>query len=447
MTHRVVLRFDAAERNRAAIELVAHAFLKPIQQSQFMVTRRTDARRRRVLTEEFVPTDEAHDSHAVDCEARLMRSYSFGANRRNQPKTTDLIPKRVLSLSLFFGVLLLLIAGINMLSFYGSEFSDAVGETGVASLQLSGNGTLSNWLCSVSLFLCSAICIQLYLLRQHKRDDYGGMYRVWILMSVLFVVASLDCVLDLRTIAAKLFEFATQRSLLQTPWLMVTIELIVLGLLALRMLFEVRASKASMACLTIVWLCFVGCATLSRFALPASIGADLGVDQQLVYGNCMLCGCLGTLAALTVYTRFVFLDAHGLIARRARVAKPAVKKSVAKKSVAKKPVAKKVKKFKETAQMNSTDREVANDVAAEPDVSPAATSVAEKPAKSKLKKAAAKNSSASTSPAKSAPPQRPQNEPNTEPTETSETPETLSMSKTERRRQRKLAKRAARDAA
>ena len=63
-----------------------------------MVTRRTDARRRRVLSEEFVPTDQS----AVAGNKKPMQAYSYGANRRNQPKTTDLIPKRSLALSFFF---------------------------------------------------------------------------------------------------------------------------------------------------------------------------------------------------------------------------------------------------------------------------------------------------------------------------------------------------------
>ena len=76
-----------------------------------MVTRRTDARRRRVLSEEFVPTNES----TVAGSDKPMQAYSFGANRRNQPKTTDLIPKRALALSLFFALIIGIIAGLNAL--------------------------------------------------------------------------------------------------------------------------------------------------------------------------------------------------------------------------------------------------------------------------------------------------------------------------------------------
>jgi len=237
-----------------------------------MVARRTDARRRRVLSEEFVPTDES----AVGSGKKPMQAYSYGANRRNQPKTTDMIPKR----------------------------------EATKSFAISGPGTLSNWVCSVSLFLCSGICFQLFFLRKHKRDDYGGMYRVWILMAIMFLVASIDCAIDLRLIAAKLFEYLTHRSLLQTPWLMMTIELIVLAVIVIRMLFEVRTSKFTLAVVLLVWVGFVGCIVLNN----SNVLAELPwVDQQVAYGNCVLAGCVGSLVALTFYARFVFLHAHGLI--------------------------------------------------------------------------------------------------------------------------------------
>lgn len=274
-----------------------------------MVTRRTDARRRRVLSEEFVPTDQ----DAVACSKKPMQAYSYGANRRNQPKTTDLIPKRAGAFGLFFIFVFSIIAGLNVLAANASSLVEFIGESATTSLAISGAGTLSNWICCVSLFLCSAICFQLFLIRKHKRDDYGGMYRVWILMAIMFLLASIDCAVDLRTIAAKLFEYLTHRSLLQSPWLMMTIESIVLAVIVIRMLFEVRASRFSLATVLVVWIGFVGCIVLQNTKLPEDIA---WLDQNVAYGNCVLVGCVGSLVALTVYTRFVFLHAHGLIQLR-----------------------------------------------------------------------------------------------------------------------------------
>ena len=271
-----------------------------------MVTRRTDARRRRVLSEEFVPTDQ----NAVDDLKRPMQAYSYGANRRNQPKTTDMIPKRAVSLGLFFLLIAGVVAGLNALARYATPLAEIVGEAGSRCFALSGSGTLANWCSCLSLFLCGAICVQLFFLRKHKRDDYGGMYHVWLLMAVVFFVASIDCAIDLRTMTAKIFESLTHRSLLQTPWLMMIIELIVLAVIVIRMLFEVRASRFSLAAVLLVWLGFVGCIVLENTRVPATMP---WLDPNMAYGNCVLLGCLGALVTLVVYTRFVFLRAHGLI--------------------------------------------------------------------------------------------------------------------------------------
>jgi hypothetical protein len=408
-----------------------------------MVARRTDARRRRVLSEEFVPTEDDLAMSADSVESRPMQAYSFGANRRNQPKTTDLIPKRALSLSLFFVCIATLIAGLNAFAWYRDSLEAVVGETGAASLSLVGNGTLANWLCCVSLFLCSGVCVQLYLLRQHKRDDYGGMYRVWILMAIMFVFASMDCVLDLRTMAAKVFEYATHRSLLQTPWLMMTIEMIVLGLIVLRVLFEVRASKASIAFVTAVWLCFVSGIVLRNSSLPAG----LGIDHEMAYGNSLLAGCVGTLTALTVYTRFVFLNAHGLIAVKAKAKNGKSKLKTAKPKSKSKVMLKKQRDLQETATTIAEPKAAVTEkpAAEEPAADQGQTSSVKSKSKSKTS-----SSKKKTAPAKPSPPAEAAADDRAESSaqlSAEEDPSILSMSKTERRRQRKLAKRAARKAA
>lgn len=279
-----------------------------------------------MLAEEFVPTSE---SALVD--RKPFQTYSYGANRRNQPKTTDLIPKRLPALATFFLFVLSLVAGLNLLAAKADSLRAIVGPEAADSFTISGSGTLTNWFCSLSLFLCGALCLQLFCLRKHKRDDYGGMYRVWIVMAGMFFLASVDCAIDLRSIGAKLFELLTHRSLLQTPWLMMTIELIVLAVIVIRMLFEVRASRFTLAAVLLVWLGFVGCVVLNR----ADVSNRLDwLEPRVAYGNCMLLGCIGSLVALTFYARFVFLHAHGLIERKAasRIKRSWIKRKTATRS-------------------------------------------------------------------------------------------------------------------
>jgi len=426
-----------------------------------MVTRRTDARRRRVLSEEFVPTNQ----DAVAGDRKPMQAYSYGANRRNQPKTTDMIPKRALSLSLFFLLIAGVVAALNALAWYASPLAEVVGSSGSRAFALSGPGTLANWVCCLSLFLCSGICIQLFFLRKHKRDDYGGMYYVWLLMAGLFFVASVDCAIDLRTIFAKLFEYATQRSLLQTSWLMMTIELIVLAVIVLRMLFEVRTSRFSLAAVLLVWLGFVGCIVLRNSGVPEQLA---WVDPNVAYGNCVLLGCVGSLVSLVVYARFVFLHAHGLIQLKV-YAEPTAEET-------ERPAASTKRKTTRSRKKTTPDSVTESEPASSP--APMVTTTAtKKSSRSKPKSvetapASKRRAKAKTSKPTPAPAKVRKKETATQPatlkvpTKTTAEPEasqpsepsassdrlqqeleqieTVSMSKSERRRQRKLAKRAAR---
>jgi hypothetical protein len=414
-----------------------------IEVIQIMVTRRTDARRRRVLSEEFVPTDET----AVAGNRGPMKAYSFGANRRNQPKTTDLIPKRATALGLFLLFLASCVAGLNVLAINSKHLVDVIGESGARSVALFGPGTLANWLCCVCLLLCAGICTQLYLLRQHRRDDYGGMYRVWILMALMFVVASIDCAVDLRSVSAKLFEYLTQRSLMQTPWLMLTIEMIVLAIIVIRMLFEVRASRFSLAAVLLVWLGFVGCIVLRNVPLPASMAS---IDPNMAYGNFVLLGCFGSLIALTVYARFVFLHAHGLIQMKVKTAKPAkqpVKEAQPAAKVTSSSKSKPESKSKHDAGTTPKSKaKPKTKTAPTPTLAVAPQSKAAStpaPAASTKKKQKPKQK-VPAPPAAAVQPEA--NKQNTQSTPVVEDPpETISMSKSERRRARKLAKRAARE--
>ncbi len=83
---------------------------------------RNDQRRRRVVMDEALHERSEFDSAALECAgpsdaigADLANAIEYGtkAKRRNQLKTTDLLPKRMRALIGFGVVLGLLIAAIN----------------------------------------------------------------------------------------------------------------------------------------------------------------------------------------------------------------------------------------------------------------------------------------------------------------------------------------------
>ena len=283
-------------------------------------------------------------------------------------------------------------------------------------------------------------------------------------MAMMFLFASIDCAIDLRTISAKLFEHLTHRSLTQTPWLMMTIELIILALIVIRVLFEVRASKVSLACVVLVWIGFVGCIALRNIQLPENID---WVDQNIAYGNCILLGCVGSLVSLTVYSRFVFLHAHGLI--RFKITKPTKQTgdSAANEKIAKgtrKKAKTKVAAPQPEAAVSSTQTQkttVKHKVVPASSDEPATAKPARKkkaaaaptpkpqPTQTQSKKVVKQKVVTTAKPA-SKPKQKPSTKPPASESSFDDIQEvldeidTVPMSKSERRRQRKLAKRAAR---
>jgi hypothetical protein len=299
-----------------------------------MVVRRNESRRRRVgvagdhvnsAAESAVPSSPPRRTSARD-----SRAYSFGADRRNQLKTTDLVPKRWTSFCLVVLLLLVGIGLLNLLSNYAGSWEKRIGASEVAALGLTGRGTIASWFSSFLLIITGLASLQIYALRQHRRDDYRGTYRLWIWMAALLMFASLNCVVDLAAIATNLISTWTSFSVQGKTWLPVTIKLVVLTTLIARGLYEVRASRGSFALVIFVWVAY---STAAIIQIPAVRPALVNLGQEATLGNCFLFGTAGLLMAELVYARFIYLHAHGLI--KQRVAKPkAVKTKAAKQAKA-----------------------------------------------------------------------------------------------------------------
>ncbi len=291
-----------------------------------MVVRRNESRRRRVGVagdSTLAGTDPVVPSiHPNWKSSRDARAYSFGADRRNQLKTTDLIPKRWTSFSFVVLLLLASIGLLNLLFNYASSWESQIGVSEVAALGLTGRGTIASWFSSFLLIITGLASLQIYALRQHRRDDYRGTYRLWIWMAALLMFASLNCVVDLAAIVSSLICSWTAFSFQGKSWLPVAIKLVVLSTLIARGLYEVRASRGSFALVLFVWVAY---STAAIIQIPAVRPALVNLGQEATLGNCLLFGTAALLMAELVYARFIFLQAHGLIQQR--VAKPKIAKS------------------------------------------------------------------------------------------------------------------------
>ena len=298
-----------------------------------MVVRRSDARRRRLVVDPSQSASQAGEdgtaapsSKKSSGKKKDVRAYSYGADRRNVNKTTDLFPKRVVSYLFAVFVLLACLGLINYGAIEANQWRAQIGDAGVSSLAISGHGSIASWFNSFLLILCSLASLQIFALRKHRCDDYLGTYRLWVWMAGALLFASLCCIVNLGSIAAYVIESLAPASFSQKPWLAPTIVISLLTILVARAVYEVRLSQGSMAWMGLAWAGYTAAILLQLQPVRESVLLEFG--PEMVAGNCVLFATTALLMAHLTYVRFIFLRAHGLIklkAKKKKVAKPKAK--------------------------------------------------------------------------------------------------------------------------
>ena len=285
-----------------------------------MVVRRND-RRRRLMSDEYVPTHDDSSASTLDdstemllaADAKTRRTYASGADRRNQLRTTDIFPKRTWLITALGILLVAIIALINSLAWYAPQWQSIIGVEGVAALSLRGTGTIASWFIGFTMFLGMMTSSQIYALRRHRCDDYVGTYRMWIWVPPLFAIASFAAVVDVWPIVLNVATYTTGLVINPESLMPMTVGLVVIALIAMRVLYEVRESKAAFALFAFAWLTMAISVTLQSPWLSSKIASS---DFVLVLGNSYLLTAAALLTGLLFYTRFVYLHAHGLIVGR-----------------------------------------------------------------------------------------------------------------------------------
>ncbi len=292
-----------------------------------MVNRRRDQRRRRVVLDEIAGNSQPAEALADDLNPSSEKNslYAQSALRRHHAKTSDLFPKRlrafvwtVLAMSGAIGCL----NGIDRLSRYLEPF---VAPESLRPLQVGQVGSLASWYATFLLIIAALTSIQIYSLRQHRNDDYRGRYRMWVWMAGLLMVASAMTVVDGWTLAGAILRGATRWPEPQIFWTVFSVQSVLLAALALRAFFEMRASRGATIMLAVSSVCY---AAVLAMTIPA-VRERLTYPPALIEGNLVVGAHSLALLTLAVYLRYVFFEAHGLLASRAAGAKTAARPDVA----------------------------------------------------------------------------------------------------------------------
>lgn len=299
--------------------------------------------------EKNVDESEAIPKPAKRSRARKTKkpAYATRAQRRHQNKTTDLIPKRRIPIAITVTLLAASVGVLNLLASLRISWSELLGSSN--ALSLTGAGTLSGWFSSFLLILSGLASLQIYALRQHRNDDYRGTYRIWLWMAGIFVLASVNSVINFghffTALAGAFMEISTT-SPKRMFWWLFAVKLLALTGLVIRGIFEVRASKGALTMVVLVWFAYAASIVIQVPPAKEAIVSNF----ETVYGNCLLVGTTCLLLFVLVYARYVFLSANGLL----KVKK--VKKAVTAKAKSSKPKMVKQKATDENKVVKSTEK-------------------------------------------------------------------------------------------
>lgn len=266
-----------------------------------------DERRRRALMDDRASDsgNQSTSNTADEVVYRSARTYSKTAVDERRIRIVDVVPVYLVHVTLIYSAIVLTVAVLLAMHHYGANI--------VRWADLTRVDSLGTYLSAGSLFVGALLAFLTYRIRRHRLDDYRGRYRCWLWFAGLMLFASLDCMLNFRSDVARGLEAVTRVRLLgQTEGWWVVVWCLAYGSMTLRALIEVRESFGTIAVgLISAMLLFTGMALqLDLILLPGSVPADLALHAAQLLGVGLL------LATLVQYSRFVWLDAQGLISRR-----------------------------------------------------------------------------------------------------------------------------------
>jgi hypothetical protein len=273
-----------------------------------------DDRHRRLLTDELSnPGDwpACPDWPEAAQSAQKSEHYGDADFLEQQLRLFDLIPRRMVSVVVLLVVASAILAGLEA-SYAWMLDRVAHGGLRVAALDLAAKGSLACWFSSLLLVAASVAAILVYGVRRHRTDDYQGRYRIWLPAAAGCFLLATDQAAGLREAFRDLMVLLTGTSLKGdgSLWWVIFYTL-VFGAVGSRLLMDMRPSLPSLG------LLFTA-ATTHTLVVAERLGGILPEDSHRVMyltGGEIL-GNLSLLAAITVYARYVILDAEGSLLRR-----------------------------------------------------------------------------------------------------------------------------------
>jgi hypothetical protein len=244
--------------------------------------------------------------------ARSTETYTELARRDHQWRVTDFIPRGRLGLAAWF-IAGIAIVGLLEVAYWAAVTTPLADIPLPGALDLAARASLAGYSSALALFGAAAVSALIYAVRRHRVDDYRGRYRVWGWAALLWFVASIDGVADLRALIRVFGVHLTGHTgpgdgiaWWLAPWLLV------LSFVVLRASLDLRASWPALASFLAALVCWTASLMLERASLPLV----REMDAAMLWRGLSLGGDWLLFCSLMVYGRYVLLEAHGELPTR-----------------------------------------------------------------------------------------------------------------------------------
>lgn len=176
---------------------------------------------------------------------------------------------------------------------------------------------LAGWV-NVQLWLITAIlCGMTFQIRKHRLDDYRAHYRVWLWLALASLLASIEAGTGLTQVLAASVEKFGRLNFGWSGRTLVEISIATaVGMLALRICSELRASPVSQVLWLIGLVCWVPSALLASQLIKTTLRADYA---HLYIGALWLIGKTFVMLAAMIYLRQVYIAAQRRFVERSRL--------------------------------------------------------------------------------------------------------------------------------
>jgi len=273
--------------------------------------RRTNDRRRRVLYSAHQAENESTSAASRRAAEKLREArcpqmaYGSRVHRRIRGRWFSLVPVRLRSMLLVTGSIFLLATILCAGHYAAVTWAPLSTRPMIARpLRLDRPDSFGSWCMVAMLTVTAGIALMTYQLRRYRNDDFGGHYRLWRVVTLVSVLASINVLASLVDWTGAIIDagFGKRVALAGNDW----VRLVVTfggAVLALRMVAELWHCRTALALMATSCILFV---------IPEAVQWNILKIESAGYWTLAttapMLGCTTILIAMLTYLRMLYRE-------------------------------------------------------------------------------------------------------------------------------------------